>query len=100
MSEHEPADENKAIIEKAAKLRSMTVSPGWTDVFEPHIRREIEGYRRDILTGEFGDLLELKASQEKLKYLEYMIDYPRQEIATADRLLSEEVQKEQYAEQG
>ncbi|MHC4157106.1 MAG: hypothetical protein ACYST6_19620 [Planctomycetota bacterium] len=95
MSEHEPAAENQAVIEKASKLRSMTSSPGWTDVFEPHIRSEIERYRRDVLTGEFADLLELKISQQKLQYLEYMIDYPRQKIAEADQLLSEEVQKEQ-----
>lgn len=99
MSEFEPIAENQAKIEKATKLRSMITSVGWTDVFAPHIQSEIEKYRRDILTGEFADLLELKVSQEKLKYLEYLLDYPRQEIAVADQILSDEAQKEQHAEQ-
>lgn len=90
MTQFQPPQETQALIQKANKLRSLVANPGWTDVFEPHIREEIEGFKRVILTGDFTEIVELKANQEKLKFQEYVLSYVYGIIAEADELQKED----------
>jgi len=90
MSQFQPPQETQALIQKANKLRSLVANPGWTDVFEPHIREEIEGFKCTILTGDFTEIVELKANQEKLKFQEYVLSWVYGIIAEADELEKQE----------
>jgi hypothetical protein len=94
MSEAEQIAENVETIQKAAKLRGMVASPGWTDVFEPELRQGIAEQKELVATTPFDDLLALRLNQERIKFAQEILDNVYGLIADADQLLSEEAQKE------
>jgi len=95
MNEFEPAAESRAILEKANKLRSMVASPGWTEVFEPDLRKGIKEQTEYIATNEFEDLLTLRLEQERIKFAKEILDNVSNVIRQADQILSDEMKKEQ-----
>jgi hypothetical protein len=95
MNQYEPAEENIAILQKADKLRSMVASPGWTEVFEPDLRKGIKEQTEYIATNEFEDLLTLRLEQERIKFAKEMLDNVNSVIRQADQILSDEMKKEQ-----
>lgn len=83
MSEFQPPQEIQVALQKSTLLISLVSHPGWTQVFEPYLRGQVEDFKATILTGDFTDVGELKLNQEKLKFMQYILAWPAQQIAEA-----------------
>jgi hypothetical protein len=94
MNEHEPIAEKQQKIERAAKLRAMKQTSGWTEVFEPDLRRGIAEQKEIVATTEYKDLLALRLDQARIKFAEEILNTVDIAIKEGEETQKEEIAKE------